>query len=238
MSRRLALLLALALAACKPAPPKPAARVAVPPIRATVVTLRTTIQPGNQTIAHTIVILGTRARSTAEHDTWRVFDTKAKTITFVDDIERTVRTESLDAVSKRHREALAGDLPAHFPSARLVRGEATKTLLGVTARQSAIEAGAYRRELWIAEHPAIPPGLFAMMQAAETPSSPLAPMMREVDEALDSVEGFPLVDHAEVPYGEKKFVVDRVVVNIVQQNVPQSVIAIPVGYRDVTPKPQ
>lgn len=236
MSRRLALILALICAACKPAPSKPGKPAAAPTIRATVMTLRTTIEPGGRKLVHTIVIAGDRARSTAEHETWRLFDTKAKTVTFVDDIERTIRTEPLTSLTTRRREAMTNGLPPHYPHASLVRGNETKTLLGVTARRSVIESGDYRRELWLAEHPAVPGGLFAMMAASETPSSPLAPMTRRVDDALAAIEGFPLIDHTEVPYGKKKFVVDRVVTNIAPGNVPQSLITIPAGYRDLSAK--
>lgn len=234
VERHLVLILAL-LCACKPAPRKPSTP-AVPTIRATVMTLRTTIEPGNRKLVHTIVISGDRARSTAEHETWRLFDTKAKTVTLVDDIERTIRTELLEDVAARRREVMTNGLPPHFPNASFERGETTKTLLGVPARLSVIELGDYRRELWLAEHPAVPRGLFAMMNAAETPSSPLAPMMRKADEALASIEGFPLLDHTEVPYGKKKFVVDRVVTSIAPRDVPATTITIPAGYRDLSVK--
>jgi hypothetical protein len=236
MSSRLVLILALICAACKPAPPKPATRAAAPTIHATVMTLRTTIEPGNRNLTHTIVIAGDRVRSTAEHDTWRLFDTKAKTVTFVDDIERTIRTAPVAALMARRREAMTNGLASHFPDVSLVRGDATKTILGVNARQSLIESGAYRRELWLAEHPAVPRGLFAMMSATEMPSSPLAPMARKVDDALAAIEGFPLVDRTEVPYGKKKFIVDRVVTQIERRDVPQSTITIPAGYRDLSAK--
>jgi hypothetical protein len=237
IGRRLALILALICAACKPAPPKPAApAAAVPTVRATVMTLRTTIEPGSRKLVHTIVIAGDRARSTAEHDTWRLFDTKAKTVTFVDDIERTIRTEPLAALATRRREAMTNGLPPHYPNTSFLRGDESKPILGVNARRSVIASGDYRRELWLADHPQVPRALFAMMAASEMPSSPLAPMMRKVDEALAAIEGFPLIDHSEVPFGKKKFVVDRVVTNITQGNVPQSAITLPAGYRDLSAK--
>ncbi|HKR63728.1 MAG TPA: hypothetical protein VJZ00_08350 [Thermoanaerobaculia bacterium] len=233
--RRFALLIvAVVCAACKPAPPKPAKPSTVPMTRATVVTIRTTIQPGNRTLTHTLVIQGDRARSTAEHETWRFFDVKAKTVTFVDDVERTIRTEPLTSIVKRRRAATSARLPAHYASVRFTRGNERRMLQGVAAQQSIIQSGAYRRELWLAEHPSIPRGLFAMMHAAETPSSPLAPMMRAVDDALSTVQGFPLLDHSVVPYGNKKMVIERAVVSIAQQNVPAASIAIPAGYRDLT----
>src|SRR6185295_12492156 len=85
------LLLALALAflfSCTkppsqaPAPPKKPE----PTIRATVVTIQTTIQPANKIYTHEIVIANNRARSTDEADQWRLFDFAQKKVTYVDDI--------------------------------------------------------------------------------------------------------------------------------------------------------
>ncbi|MGZ8711458.1 MAG: hypothetical protein ACXW28_14650, partial [Thermoanaerobaculia bacterium] len=182
-SRRLAGLLVIAVcASCKPAQPaKPAAG---PQVRATVVTIRTTIQPDNKTHTHTIVIVGDRARSTGEHDTWRLFDTKAKTVTLVDDVARTVKIETLQAIVRRRSTANAAALPSHYPRATFARANERRTMQGVNAEKVTIASGGYKRELWLAEHSSIPRGLFAMMHASETPSSPLAPMMRDVDRAL------------------------------------------------------
>jgi hypothetical protein len=238
MIRRLAVALALTLACatCKRETPKPSAPVAGPTVRATVITLRTTIEPGKRSLLHTIVVAGDRARSTAEHDTWRLFDTKAKTVTIVDEIDRTIRTETLDSIEKKREAAMKGGLPAGYPAVTIQITDERRPILGVTARKSVIESGAYRRELWLGEHAAIPERLFAMMQSAEVPSSPLAPMLRRVDEVLREVKGFPLVDHSEVPYGDKKLVVDRSVLSVTQHDVPQTMLAIPAQYRDVTPK--
>ena len=45
--------------------------------------------------------------------------------------------------------------------------------------------------------------------------------MTRVDEALMNVSGFPLADHAELPFGNKKMIVDAQVVKIEQRDVPQ-----------------
>jgi len=196
-------------------------------MRATVVTIRTTIQPDNKTFTHTLVIGDGRARSTAELDQWRLFDTRKKSVTFVDDVARTVRTVSMDALLKEHRAKLAEALPEHYPRARV-----TSTPDGLL-----IEVGGYRRELKLAEQRAIPSDLFAMMQASDSASSPLAPMMRAADDALTRTRAFPQRDRSELPYGNRKLVIDREVVGIAEQNVPQSMLRVPDGYRDLTPKP-
>lgn len=237
---RLALLLSIAICvACKPAPPQPAARKAVgPTVRATIVTIRTTMTPPAHTQTRALVIAGDRARDTGEHDVWRLFDTKANTVTFVDDIERTFRTESLKAIIAQRGALTAAPLPPHYPRVRVERPGTKRPLNGVTAELMVIESGAYKRELWFGEHPAIPRGLFAMMYASDPPTLPLAPMMRAVDEAIIATRGFPLADHAEVPVAKDQLVVDRVVVSVAQRDVSEALVAIPKGYRDVSVRTQ
>jgi hypothetical protein len=232
--KRLALLCLLVVCiSCKPAPKPVKTAAAGPVVRATVVTMRTTIEPDKRTFDTTLIIAGDRVRNTADRDTWRLYDTKARTVTFVDDVDKTIRTEPLATILQRRKTTFASALPAHFPHARITRGSATKTIQGVKTEQSVIDAGTYKRELWLGEHRAIPRDLFAMMHAAEPPSTPLAPMMRDVDAALVAMRGFPLADHSEVEYGKTKLVVDRTVVSIVQKDVPESLVTPPKNYRAV-----
>ncbi|HEX2060577.1 MAG TPA: hypothetical protein VHK90_07540 [Thermoanaerobaculia bacterium] len=200
-------------------------------------TIRTTNEHAKTTRDHTIVIAGDRARATNERDVWRIFDTKANTVTFVDDIDRTVRTEPLTAFIARRRKANAESIPPYFRRVAFRRMNESRVLAGASARRHVIESGGYRRELWLAEHPAIPRGLFAMMHASETPTSPLAPMMRAVDEALMATRGFPLLDRTEVPFADGTLVVERTVMSVVQRDVPEAMLAVPRGYKDLTPKP-
>jgi len=63
--RRKGLILILALAAfagCKAEVKKPAVAIAVPQVRATVITIETKVQPDNKTFTHSIVIAGDKAR--------------------------------------------------------------------------------------------------------------------------------------------------------------------------------
>lgn len=236
--RFLLILLAVCIAACKPAP-KPAATksgAAGPQIAATVVSIRATAEPGNKVTTHELLIANGRARSTREQDVWRLFDTKAGTVTTVDDIEKTIRVDQLQALLQRRRATLAAAIPAHYPRATLTRGQ-RKPILGANAQQTVIKVGTYQRELWIADHPSIPDELFAMMLASDAPSTPLAPIVRRVDEELLRVRGFPLADRAELPYGDAKMVSERTVTGIAPRQVPEAMLAVPRGYRDLTPRP-
>ena len=235
MSHRKTILLVLALTVACDKAPKPGAKPgAGPQFNATVVSIRTTI--GDKTTNHDIVISEGRARSTAEQDIWRLYDTKAGTVTTVDDLEKTVRTEPLASLLARRRKTFATAIPSHYPRATLTFGE-RKPILGTNAQETVIKLGAYRRELWIGEHPSIPDELFALMLAADVPSSPLSPMMQRVDEELLRVRGFPLADRTETPMGEGKNVIERTVTAVGQRAVSESLLKIPRDYKDVTPKP-
>jgi hypothetical protein len=233
-----AFLLALALLfACNkpPAAPPAVAKKNEPAIRATVVTIQTTIQPANKTYSHTIVIANNRARSTDEADQWRLFDFAQKQVTFVDDVAHTIRVQSFDDAIAARRAAVARPVPDGMPHAQFTVTNAEKTLQGVPTKQSVIRLGAYQRELWLGSHPLIPRGLFAMLQASEPASSPLAGITRTADEALMEVQGFPLADHAELPYENKKLVVDNTVVKIEQRDVAAMLLTVSNSYSQLQP---
>jgi hypothetical protein len=227
--------LIVVLTACNRPPVKPARPAAnEPKIRAIVVTIQTTMPPSPKTWTHTIVIANDRARSSDEVDEWRLFDFKEESVTFIDDLSKTYRKVSFADVEAAHRAFLAQPLPEGMPHAQFIVGNAQKTLQGVIAKQSTIRIGGYQRDLWIASHPLIPQGLFAIMQASEPASSPLAGVMRQADEALIEVEGFPMSDHAELAYEKRKLVVDNEVVKIEQSEVAASCLKVDRAYRDVT----
>lgn len=221
-------------------PPGLASRPATnqPKVRATVVTIQTKIQPANKTWTHTLVIANDRARSSDEVDGWRLFDFKQKRVTFVDDLAKTYRSVPFEEVVASHRAALARPLPDGMPHAQFVAGGAEKILLGVPSKHFMIRIGAYQRELWMASHPLIPPDLFAMMQASGPVSSPLAGVMRAADEALLNVQGYPLADHAELPYENRKLIVDNTVVRIEQRDVPAGWLNVSSVHREVKPAPE
>ena len=204
-----------------------------PQIRATVITIRTTLQPSNRTFIHEVVIADGRARSMNEIDSWRLIDLNQNTVTFVDDITRSYRRESIRSLVGRRRAALASSLPDEIPRAQFISTGAKREMQGVTAVQSLIRSGAYQRELWVANHPAIPSNLYAALYATEPVSSPIAAMMKDVDEAMLNMRGFPLADHAELPFGKTKMIVDRTVLRIDQRNVPQSWLNVREGYRGI-----
>ena len=205
-----------------------------PQVRATVLTIETQMQPANRALVHQIVIFNGRARSMNEVDGWRLVDLNDNTVTFVDDIARTYRTESIKSLVTAKRAASAGPLPDHTPLVKFDWTPATRVIQGVNARQALIRAGGYQRELWVADHPLIPSNLFAVLYASTPLRSRDEPMMKEVDDAIIMMKGFPLLDHAEMPYGKTKMVVDRSVAKIEQKDVPRSWFSWPAAYKPFT----
>jgi hypothetical protein len=223
--------------ACQPARTPATRRPAQPMIRATVITIRTALRPSNKTVAHTIVVSGDLARSTEEADRWRLFDLRNQRVTFVDEIAKTRRTETLDALRRRRSSALAAAVPAGTPRVEFTADGASRTLQGVRATRVMLRSGAYVRELWVGSHPAIPSGLFAMMLASDPISSPLAPMMQSADKALLDLAGFPLAEHAELPFGSKTLVADRTVLRIEKKDVPRALLEVPPAFREPAASP-
>ncbi len=217
-------------AACKPAPTpgRPAAHI--PKIRATVVTIQTTLQPQNKTFTHWLVIAGGRARSGDEVDSWRLFDLNKQEVTFVDDVAKTFRVVPLAALIEERRTALVAPLPAPLPRAEVEATGAKRVLQGVEASERVVRLGGYERHLWIATHPALPADLFAMMQASVPTSSVLAGVARVADEALMSLDGFPMLDRTELAYANRKLIVEHSVIKIEQKDVPASWLAVSAGY--------
>ncbi len=236
--RRIAAAVFLICIACSPrTKPRPAATPGGPQVRAAVLTIVTVLQPGARSFTHTLVIGGNRARSGDELDHWRLFDLAKGEVTFVDDVARTYRTVSLQNLLADRRAADTQPLPDTIPLAQFAVTNATRALQGVMAKESIVRLGAYQRHLWIGSHPLIPPGLFAMMEASRPITTPVEGAMRDVDEALLEVRGFPLAEHAELPYGKQKLVLDRTVSRIEQRSVAANWLNVRPDYRDVTPRP-
>jgi len=202
-----------------------------PQVRATVVTIRTTIQPENRSYVHALMIANNLARSGDEVDSWRLFDLKKEEVTFVDDITRSYRTATIAALRKEHRDAYAKPAAPELPSAQWAATNESRSVTGYQTRRAVVRMGGYMRELWIAEKCPIPAQLFAFMRASEPAPSPAAGVARSVDEALLKLQGYPLAEHAELPFSERKMVVDRVVEKIEQKDVPASWFQVPAGYR-------
>ncbi len=192
---------------------------AVPQVQATVVTIRTTVVPPNQTTVTTLVIAGDVARIANEIGTWRMFDVKNERVAFVNDFAKTFRWQSLQDLDRQSDPPDDG-----APRAQFTATSVRRLILNVPATQAFVKLGGYQRELWIGSHPLIPESLFPLIDASNGSKEHL----------LAGVRGFPLAEHAELPYGKSKIVVDRQVASVERKNVPQSLLQIPASYKDVS----
>jgi len=105
---------------------------------------------------------------------------------------------------------------AEQPGANVLHTGATRMLQGVEASQFVIQMGGYQRQLWVGEPPSVPAQLFGMMNAD-----------------FAAIRGFPLIDHAELPYGKSRMVVDHSVLKIEQKNVPLSLLNVRSEYKQI-----
>ena len=172
-----------------------------PTVPATVITIRTSLQPQSRTVTHSIVIADNHARSDNELDRWRLFDLEKNTITYVDDQTKTYYTQAFKP-GKRG----AGILPTG----------ASRVIQGIDAAQFVVRRGGYERQLWIGQPRSVPAQLFGMM-----------------NDEFAEIRGFPMIDHAELPYGKSKMVVDHSVLTIEQKNVPLSLVSVKRGYKQI-----
>ncbi len=194
------------------------------------INLRTTIAPSNKVFTHFVVIANGKARSAEELDRWRLFDLANGSVTYVDDLSKSFRVESLTALIDTRSRADESD------GSKLAATGARKLLNGVEASQYILSRGAYRRELWLATIPNVPSQLFAMMQASRRPSG--AENQKEWAEApLAGVRGYPMDDRAQLPYGSSSLSMARTVTSVEQKDVPAALLLVPGGYRDVTVNP-
>ena len=198
------------------------AAVPVPQMHATVVTIHTTMQPGNQSTTSTIVIGPDVARDANEIGTWRLFDVKNARVAFVNDGEKTFRWESLQSLQQRR--AAAPLRAGGAPRPQFALTPVTRPILDVPATQAVVKLGAYQREVWFGSHPLIPAALFPLIEASSGSN----------DSVTAATHGFPLAEHAEVPYGKTKLVIDRQVVSVERKNVPQALLQIPSTYKAAT----
>ena len=196
------------------------AAIPVPQTQAAVVTIRTTQQPAKQTTTTTLVIGGDVARIVNEIGTWRLFDMKNDRVAFVNDIDRTFRWMSLQSLEQQH----ADPSPDGAPRPQFALTSVRRPILGVPATQAVVKLGAYQREIWIGSHPLIPAALFPLMNASAGAR----------ENVTLEAPGFPLAEHAEVPFGKSKLVVDREVVSVERKNVPAALLQIPSSYKELT----
>jgi hypothetical protein len=229
------LLVALVVSGCREKAPAARSRGTEPQVDATVVTIRTQTGPENKVYNHSIFIREGVARSGDEVDVWHLYDTTRKRVTVVDEIAGTHRVEEERELVAAAQRTTAKRTDNPVAGATIARASGSMVTLGVQTIQSVITAGSYRRELWFGTHPQIPPRLYSLMYATRLAGNAATGVNPRVDAALLAMTGFPLIDRAELPYGDKKMTVERTVVKVEQKPVPRAWFELPNGSRDLTP---
>lgn len=225
----------VSIASCEGAPQVKVDGENVPSVEARVLTIRVNI-PEERAFTTSFIVAGTKVRLGSEADRWRLFDLETGSVTFVDDVERTYRTESLGELVRRRRAALRRPLPDGLPRATITKTGASRSFNEIPAEHYLIQLGGYKREVWLSRQPLIDPRFFAMLIASEPIDPESAPAMVNVDVELSRLQGFPVFDRSEMPFGEGSLVIERLLMSVETRRVPRSWIEIPGDYRDESVK--
>lgn len=225
---------ALAVACRQQAPSKPRGTT-VPKMRVTAFVIRTNLLPEKKAFVHLVMLSGDKVRLGDETDTWRLFDLKNETVTFVDAVAKTYRTVPAATLIRDRIRLVSSPAADSVPPARFTSPAAERTLFGFRARQHVIEAGPYRREIWMSGATPIGDRFFAMLVASEPMSERYAPMMGEATRGLLGLEGFPVLDRSDMPNDGATWTVERRLEKVERRDVPVALMTIPADYRDITP---
>lgn len=220
-----------AAAACR-SEQKAAAPLATTPGK--VLTIRTSI-PGERSFLYFIGVADGKVRLGSETDQWRLIDVRNRTVTFVDEINRTYRTVAMSVLLQERRSAVARRAPEFLRPATFEPIRETRTYAGLPSTGYAISMGAYRREIWLSYRSIIAPEFLSLYLASEPVGEAYAGSMREVYAELLRLQGFPVHERSEMPLGSKTLVIERTLIRAVDRPVPVVWFQIPPDFRDLTP---
>ncbi len=220
----------LLITSCRqpPPPPPPAGRNQV---RARILTIRTSIPDQKTTLTSRILLFDGKVRLDDELDQWRLFDFRNSTLTTVNEISHTYRTESFETVLARREALISADRP-QLPAATFEPTGDEDTILGYPAKRYRIRLGTYIRDLWISDQPLISSRFLAVKLATDRMQPAGAPALRTAWDPLTALQGFPLVDRSEVRYGKTRLVFERKLVSIGTSDVAASWFEIPPGFTE------
>lgn len=222
-----ALPMVLLVASCRqPAAPPEVSGPAVP---ARVLTIRTRIEPGDRTLLHRIVVAESRIRLTSEADRWRLFDFEARTVTTVDEINRTVQVEPFDLFFAR-KEDLFDESRPNLPRAELIRTEKRGRIAGIEAVLYEIRLGGYVREIWLSTEPLVHEDFFPVWVATQNLDPAGAGVLRDVYRQLIELRGFPLLDRSEMRFGGETLQIERRLMSVESTEVPENLLRVPLRY--------
>jgi len=146
---------------------------------------------------------GTFVRLGNETEKWRLFDTKKRTITFVDQTAGTATEVTFDAALAELNRKLA-EVPAEgTPAASVVEGPGEPER-GHPTHRIRINVGSFSREITLSKDPLLPGEFFAMKVITDPLDPRYAPILKDVVPVLVRQNGTLLSEtsHLEVEEGE------------------------------------
>ncbi len=195
----------------------------------------TVVSPENRSFRWQVLTDGTRVRFGDEAESWRLFDTHAKTIAFVDETRRTWRSVTFDEALGERRRLLDTPLPEGAPRARVTE-EALGPVEGRDAVGVSVEAGGYRRTLVLSKEAILPAGSAAMKLATDPLEPEYAGMLRDLLPVLLTKEGTTLSDRNEITWDGGAMRVETRLISVRANTLPKSLFEVPAGYRVEQPK--
>jgi hypothetical protein len=202
-------------------------------VEATVYSFRVRVAPeGRETIERFAIHAG-RLRLPGERLRWRLIDLREHTVTFVDELAKTVERKSFEEVLTELRAASARD--EGVPVARVVPGGEERQLHGQRVDLYVMTLGSgYVRRLWITREPFIHEDVFLVLLATNPPSNRNLPALRELIDLIDRIDGYPLLDQSEMTLGGVEHTIERSLIAVADQSVPAAWFELP-GWAETSP---
>lgn len=195
-----------------------------------VIRVRTTVPEQNRSFHDHIISAGGVVRPLGELDRWRLLDFENGRVTWVDSITRTTRTASLDELWSEKKRVASGNIPASYPTATVRRTGQTQIILGQPTEQFLIEAGGFRRELWITTRPLLGKTYMALRFGSEQTAGNNPAALARIQLALMQLEGFPMLDSITFQVGEETWGITREVEAITETELSRSQLEVPEDY--------
>jgi len=171
----------LLLAACTKPEKAEAPQPAAPPdaLQALMLTYETVVMPDNKSVRFQVASDGTFVRLGNESGNWRLFDTKNRTITFVDQAAGTVSTVGFDQALAGRMKQLAESPTEGMPTAKVTEGPGEPERGHPTQRVN-IEVGKFSREIVLSTDVLLPGEFYAMKVVTDPLDPRYASIMKDV----------------------------------------------------------
>ena len=205
-ARLLVALISLTLVACggtETTTPPDSAQAATAGVDTLMLTYETVISPDGKTVRFQVVSDGNFVRLGNETESWRLFDTKRRMITFVDQTAGTAREVSYDDALAERMAMLNETDTSGTPSPSVVDGPGAPEK-GHPTRRIRIDVGNFSRELVLSDDELLPREFFAMKVVTDSIDPRYASIMKHVLPTLLRQTGTLLSETNELTLSEEE----------------------------------